>query len=134
MDNCIFCKIIKGEIPSYKIYEDDRTIAFLDISKDLYGHTIIAPKHHYKNVLDCNKEDLNATIETIQKVSNHYVNNCCFDGINVFNSNEQSAEQVVLHLHFHIFPRKNNDGLELYPELKEQEINLKDIYDKLKIN
>ena len=59
MENCIFCKIIKGDIPNYKIYEDENVLAFLDISKDIYGHTLVLPKKHYKNILDIPENELN---------------------------------------------------------------------------
>ena len=110
MDNCIFCKILKGEIPSSKIYEDEKTYAFLDISGDYYGHTLVVPKCHCTNVLDCPKDYLEAVINTVQLVSNHYVNDCGFDGVNILNASGTSAEQSVMHLHFHIIPRKTNDG------------------------
>ena len=134
MNNCIFCKIIKGEIPTNKIYEDDKTLAFLDISKDLYGHTLVIPKKHFKNILDCEKEYLEAVINTVKKVSKHYVDNCGFDGINILNANESSAEQSFFHLHFHILPRKENDGLHTYPELNKQDLDLADVANKLKLN
>ena len=134
MDNCIFCKIIKGEIPTNKIYEDEKTLAFLDISKDLYGHTLVIPKKHCKNILDCDKDYLESVINTIKKISKHYVDNCGFDGINILNANEPSAEQSVFHLHFHILPRKENDGIHAYPKLEEQQLDLSDVCNKLKIN
>ena len=69
MDNCIFCKIIKGDIPSYKIYEDEYTYAFLDIAKDAIGHTVIVSKKHVNNVLDADIETLSRVMETISKIS-----------------------------------------------------------------
>ena len=113
MDNCIFCKIIKGDIPSYKIYEDEYTYAFLDIAKDAIGHTVIVSKKHVNNVLDADVETLSHVMETISKISNHYVNNCGFDGVNVLNNSGSSAEQSVMHLHFHIIPRKENDNMKV---------------------
>lgn len=131
MENCIFCKIIKGEIPSYKIYEDDKVYAFLDIACDAVGHTLVIPKAHCTNVLDCDKEYLDAVIEAVQKISQHYVNNCGFDGVNVLNASGKSAEQSVFHLHFHIVPRKDNDGLHMWPLDGKQELDLQKIAGKL---
>ena len=102
MDNCIFCKIVKGESPCYKVYEDEFTLAFLDISKDVYGHTLVIPKKHVENVLDCDNETLNHVINTVKKVSNHYVDNCGFKGVNILNASGVEAQQSVFHLHFHI--------------------------------
>jgi len=133
MDDCIFCKIIRGEIPTNKIYEDEKTLAFLDISKDLYGHTLVIPKHHFRNILDCQQDYLDAVIDTVQKVSKHYVDNCGFDGVNFLSANERCAEQSIFHLHVHILPRKNNDGLHTYPELEKHEMDLQEISNKLKI-
>ena len=131
MSDCIFCKIIKGEIPSYKIYENDLVYAFLDIACDAVGHTLVVPKKHCTNVLDCDKKYLDAVIEAVQKISNHYVNNCGFDGVNVLNASGASAEQTVFHLHFHVVPRKTGDGLHMWPLDGKQELDLKAIADKL---
>jgi len=133
MENCIFCKIINKEIPCYKIYEDEKTLAFLDISNDTYGHTLVVPKNHSKNILDVKEDDITAVMKTIQKVCNHYINSCGFDGINILNNNEECAEQSVFHLHFHLIPRKNNDGLKVFPSLNKTTLSLEDVKNKLEI-
>lgn len=133
MDNCIFCKIIKGDIPSYKIYEDEYTYAFLDIAKDAIGHTVIVSKKHVNNVLDADIETLSRVMETISKISNHYVNNCGFDGVNILNNSGSSAEQSVMHLHFHIIPRKENDNMKVFPELNNCDEELDITHLKLKM-
>lgn len=131
MSDCIFCKIIKGEVPSYKIYESDLVYAFLDIACDAVGHTLVIPKKHCANVMDCDKQYLDAVIEAVQKISNHYVNNCGFDGVNVLNASGKAAEQSVFHLHFHIIPRKMGDGLHMWPLDGKQELDLQAIATKL---
>jgi histidine triad (HIT) family protein len=113
-DDCIFCKIIGGKIPCYKIYEDENVLVFLDIAADYFGHTLVIPKKHYKNILDCPNKVLSDVMEVVQKISKHYVENCGFDGVNVINANEASAEQSVFHLHFHIIPRKQDDDFSLW--------------------
>ena len=113
---CIFCKIINGEIPSYKIYEDEETLAFLDIADDAIGHTLVIPKKHYENILDIDNETLSKVMNVVKKISNHYVNNCGYTGVNVMNASGVDAQQSVFHLHFHIFPRKENDGVRAWPE------------------
>lgn len=131
MDDCIFCKIIDGAIPSYKIYEDDKVYAFLDIACDAYGHTLVIPKRHCVNVLDCDPDSLAAVINAVKTISDHYVNDCGFDGVNVFNASGKAAEQSVFHLHFHIIPRKNGDGLEMWPLSGKRDIDLQSACDKL---
>lgn len=131
--DCIFCKIIKGEIPSYKIYEDDMTYAFLDIACDSYGHTLVIPKKHCVNVLDCDKEYLEATIDTVKKISGHYVDDCGFEGVNVLNASGESAQQSVFHLHFHIIPRRAGDGIDILALKDKKELDLAAVCEKLKI-
>ena len=115
--DCIFCKIAKGESPCYKIYEDEFTLAFLDISRDTYGHTLVIPKEHAKNVLDCKEDILAKVINTVKKVSNHYVKKCGFRGVNILNASGEEAQQSVYHLHFHILPRMAKDEFDAFPKL-----------------
>lgn len=133
-EDCIFCKIIKGECPSYKIYEDEDTLAFLSIGNDCYGHTLVIPKKHYVNVLDCEDEVLAKVMKTVRKVSNHYVDNCGFKGVNVMNASGKEAEQSVFHLHFHILPKKTVDDFHSWPDLGKCEIELQEQMEKLKLN
>ena len=133
MKDCIFCKIINNQIPSYKIYEDEHTYAFLDIADDFIGHTLVIPKKHCENILDCDKETLNYVMQTVQHISKHYTQNCGFDGVNILNANNKAAEQSVFHLHFHIIPRKNNDNLHAFPTREKQNADFKEILNKLKI-
>ena len=134
MDNCLFCKIIRGEIPCYKIYEDEYTIAFLDIAKDIDGHTLVLPKKHCTSILDCDEETLNHVMHTVKLVSNHYVNNCGCTGINIINNNGESAEQAIPHLHIHILPRQNNDNEKVFPKLSGAKNSLEETLEKLKLN
>ena len=131
MSDCIFCKIIAGEIPSYKIYEDDSVYAFLDIACDSYGHTLVIPKKHCTSVLDCDRQQLDAVIEAVQKIANHYVNELGFEGVNILNASGASAEQTVFHLHFHVIPRKRGDNLHMWPLTGKQELDLAAICKKL---
>lgn len=117
MSDCIFCKIVEGSAPCYKIYEDDYALAFLDISKDCYGHTLVIPKKHFTNVLDCDEEYLSKVICAVKKVANHYVNNCGFKGVNILNASGAEAQQSVFHLHFHILPRTSKEEYDGFPIL-----------------
>lgn len=116
MEECIFCKIIKGEIPCYKIYEDKYTLAFLDIANDIEGHTLVIPKKHCKNILDCSQEELARVFTTVKKVAKYYVDDCGYDGVNILNCNNSEAGQTVFHFHIHIYPRKSKDGVEFFPK------------------
>ena len=133
MENCVFCKIISGEFSTRKIYEDEFTLAFLDISKDVDGHILVVPKKHVKNILDCDNETLARVFDTVKKVSNHLVKNCGYDGVNLLNANDESAGQTVFHLHIHIIPRKNGDGLDCYPKLPGAKFDLDEMLEKLKM-
>ncbi len=133
MKDCIFCKIINGDVPSAKIFEDEHTLAFLDISKEGYGHTLVVPKVHAKNVLDIDEQNLCRVINTVKLVSNHYVFNCGFSGVNIMNASGEDAQQSVMHLHFHIVPRKEGDKMNTWPHIDKVEDSLTDICEKLKI-
>lgn len=129
---CIFCDIISGKIPSYKIYEDDDVVAFLDNAKDVDGHTLVVPKMHCENMLDCDDETLSKVMKVVKKISNHYVNDCGFEGINIHNANNACAGQSVFHLHVHILPCTNKQPLSYVPE-KISKHEIKDMYEKLKM-
>lgn len=133
MEDCIFCKLINGELPSYTIFEDEYTMAFLDIAKDVDGHTIVIPKKHVVNILDCDQETLGHVIDTVKLISNHYVNNCGYTGINLLNASGTSAQQSVSHFHFHIIPRKNEDGVDAWPKLDQSEKSLGDMHRILQV-
>ncbi len=132
-DNCIFCKIISGECPSYKIYENDYVYAFLDISKDAYGHTLVIPKKHFTNIFDCNEKYLTEVIKAVKLIACHY-KSLGFKGVNVLNANGQDAQQSVFHLHFHILPRTSKTEYNGFPVLPGTDVPLESQLEKLKIN
>ena len=111
MENCLFCKIVRGEIPCHKIYEDENVLAFLDITNDPEGHTLIVPKVHATNMFDCETEVFEKVSVAVQKISNHYKNIGYAEGVNVYVNNEKCAGQEVMHLHVHILPRRESDGV-----------------------
>ena len=131
---CIFCDIIEGKIPSYKIYEDEKTYAFLDISCDVIGHTLVIPKKHFDSLIDISAEDLCSVMNTVQKISHHYTNDCSFDGVNLINCCGKEAEQSVFHMHMHILPRKSGDNIKVYPTLAKLDLNLESICNELKMD
>ncbi len=134
MSDCIFCKIVSGQIPCYKIYENDDVLAFLDIANDVYGHTLVIPKEHCTNLQDANAQTLAKVMAAVQKVGRHYVDNCGFDGFNTFNCNGKDAEQSVFHLHIHVIPRKSGDGLHIWSNKGKQDDDLAEICNKLKLS
>lgn len=133
MNDCVFCKIISGEFSSRKIYEDEFSLAFLDISKDVDGHILVVPKKHFKNILDCDTETLSRVFETVKKISNHLTENCGYDGVNLLNASDESAGQTVPHFHIHIIPRKNSDGLDSFLKFPGAKFELDEMCEKLKI-
>ncbi|MFH0854321.1 MAG: HIT family protein [bacterium] len=114
MDNCIFCKIIMGYIPSYKIYEDDVVCAFLDIMPVSKGHTLVVPKVHYENIFDTPEDVLCKIISVIKKITPAVLKAVEAEGFNLGVNNGTIAGQVVEHIHFHIMPRFNFDRLKLW--------------------
>jgi len=104
--NNIFAKIIRGELPCYKVYEDDKVLAFLDIMPRAPGHTLVLPKAPARNLLDIEPDDLAAVALTAQKIARTAVMVFDADGITVQQFNEPAGGQVVFHLHMHIIPRK----------------------------
>lgn len=111
MEKCIFCEIVKGNAHSMKVYEDEFTLAFMDIAKDVDGHILVIPKKHCENILDCDYEALGKTMDTVKKVSIVLPSECGYDGVDILNANGRAAGQTVPHFHMHIIPRKHYDGL-----------------------
>ena len=105
MDNCIFCKIISGEIPSSKVYEDDKVLAFLDISQATKGHTLVIPKEHVRNILEMSAETAETIFSRVPKIARAVQKATGAIGMNILNNNEEVAGQTVFHAHIHLVPR-----------------------------
>ncbi len=131
MDSCIFCKIIKGEIPSTKVYEDEYTFAFLDINPVTRGHTLVIPKQHCTDIFDMSEEDARAVMATAKKVANAAFQGLNASGVNLLNSNRKAAGQEVFHYHMHIIPRYENDGVRMFPIDKYKESDFKVTAEKI---
>ncbi|WP_156288805.1 HIT family protein [Oceanobacillus salinisoli] len=104
-EDCIFCKIIDGEIPSAKVYEDEKVYAFLDISQVTKGHTLVIPKTHTKNIFETPPEVAKELFQRIPIIANAIKETYQPLGMNLLNNNEKAAEQSVFHLHIHLIPR-----------------------------
>lgn len=114
MENCIFCKIVAGEIPASKVYEDDQALAFLDITQVTPGHTLLIPKAHCKNLLDMTAETASHLFSLVPKLAQGLVATTCADGLNLVNNSEEAADQTVFHAHIHLLPRfAQGDGLDI---------------------
>lgn len=130
MENCIFCKIIKKEIPSDIVYEDNNVVAFLDISPVNKGHTLVVPKEHYENLFDISENLLHNTINVVKKIG--IALNKYSDGVNLGQNNGRASGQLVDHIHFHVIPRFNYDGLKHWPGKKYQEGESKKVAGEIK--
>jgi len=108
--DCVFCKIRDGQIPSFKIYEDSRTLAFMDINPLNPGHCLVVTKTHAPTIFDAEVLDLQAAVATVKKVATAVRGAVQADGINILQANGTAAFQSVPHFHFHVIPRFTNDG------------------------
>lgn len=118
-DNNIFAKILRGEIPSHKVYEDDHTLAFMDVMPQAPGHLLVVPKAPSRNLLDADPAVLAKTIAIVQKLAQAAQEAFESDGVFVAQFNEAAAGQTVYHLHFHVIPR--NEGEPLKPHSGKME-------------
>jgi len=110
-EDCIFCKIVKGEIPSTKTYEDDNFIAILDIHPKAQGHTIIISKKHFNTLLDMPSSLGGELLEAIKTIGLGLIKDAKGEAFNVIVNNGETAGQAVMHTHIHVIPRKKGDGL-----------------------
>jgi len=117
--NNIFAKILRGEMPCYKVYEDNKTLAFLDIMPRAPGHALVLPKAPVRNILDASPDDLAHVITTVQKIARASMELFGADGVTIQQFNENAGGQVVFHLHVHVIPRQNGVALKPPASVKE---------------
>ena len=110
-DRCIFCAIVAGQAPCVRVYEDEHTLAFMDINPATRGHVLVIPKAHARDLLEVSPEDLRQVMTTVQKLALVVDQTLRPDGINLIQANRRAAFQSVFHFHVHIIPRWWNDGL-----------------------
>jgi histidine triad (HIT) family protein len=111
--NCLFCKIVAGELPSQRIDEDERTVTFMDIAPATRGHALVVPRRHARDLLEISPEDLAATALAAQRAARLIHERLGTDGINLLNSGGEAAWQTVFHFHMHVIPRYHDDPLRL---------------------
>lgn len=110
MSDCIFCQIAQGKAKSWKVYENDRVYAFLDIHPVSAYHTLVIPKTHYENIFDIPEEELGEVIKVVKKLAALFRTRLGIQAVQIINSSGAEAQQDVFHCHFHIVPRKYGDG------------------------
>ena len=111
--DCIFCRIVAGEIPAQIIDQDERTVAFMDINPATRGHALVVPKRHVRDLLEIGTGDLEATILAAQRLASKMPDRLGADGVNLLNSCGRAAWQTVFHFHLHVIPRYDGDPLQL---------------------
>lgn len=130
--DCIFCKIVRDEIPAKKIYEDSGVIAFLDINPANPGHCLVVPKKHSETIFDTDEDVLKKTIVITKKLASEIRDKLNADGVNILLNNGRHAGQLVSHLHFHIIPRFPDDKVLItYQRLQMGEKELNDMQARL---
>ena len=111
---CVFCKFVNGDIPSAKIYEDEDVLAILDLSQVTYGHTLVMPKKHVSDLIECDQETYLKVMTVVQKLSKQITEKCNANGCNILSNIKEAAGQTVMHMHVHIIPRYDaSDALEI---------------------
>lgn len=128
---CIFCDIVAGKTPCHKLYEDDRTLAFMDLNPVAPGHVLVISKTHYENLLGLTPGDLAAVHQTSQKIAGAIMKGLKVPGLAVLQLNGEGANQVVMHYHVHLIPRNRpKDGIKIL-EWKPKQGNTRSIKSKL---
>ena len=134
-DDCIFCKMVAGQIPVTKIYEDKVVLAFLDIGPLSDGHTLVIPKQHFEKLHECPAEVLGPVASRLGKIAKAVAGAMDSEGYNVLCNNGRAAGQLVEHLHFHIIPRNTGDGVfDRWPAYKYQQGKIEEIAAKIREN
>ncbi len=134
-EDCIFCKIAAGEIPSSKVYEDDDVMAFLDISQTTIGHTLVIPKQHYDNFLVIPKDLMHKVMDVAQRIGQAQIAILNAKGVNILSNVNKEAGQSVYHFHVHVIPRYGKDEgfeIEMKGNPKAEELSLPALAEQIK--
>lgn len=130
----VFCKIVNGDIPCYKVYEDDDVLAFLDISQVTKGHTLVIPKEHYDNFLAVPQETMHKVMDVAQRIGQVQIKFLNAKGVNILTNCYEAAGQTVKHFHVHVIPRyEGNEGFEIEMKANTEELNLPALAEQLRI-
>jgi histidine triad (HIT) family protein len=132
---CIFCKIVAGEIPCFKLYEDDLTMAFMDINPGNEGHALVIPKEHWEDVHVIPSGLIGSTAKTVKKIATAVQKTLSPDGINLVQANGKGAAQSVFHFHMHILPRRMDDELKMNWGLRPGDMDaVKEVCERIRKN
>ena len=135
VNDCLFCKMVAGQIPVTKIYEDDVVLSFLDIGPISDGHALVIPKQHFEKLHDCPAELLGKVVSRLGKIAVAVTSAMNSDGYNVLCNNGRAASQLIEHLHFHIIPRSSGDGVfDHWPAYKYEKGEIERIALKIREN
>jgi histidine triad (HIT) family protein len=129
--SCIFCAIVAGRAPAHRVYEDEHTLAFMDIFPVTDGHTLVIPKPHFENVYECDEDSLAAVARSSHRVAAAIRNELAPDGLMVFQLNGAAAGQTVFHYHMHLMPRAENEPLQLHTRVPGRPERLAEIAARL---
>ncbi|MGN0183564.1 MAG: HIT family protein [Aristaeellaceae bacterium] len=132
--DCIFCKIVRGELPCRKVHEDEHALVFMDAAGDVDGHMLAVPKKHFESILDCDEDTLDRLMRAVQRVAQHCVEKCGCGGVNLLNASGACAGQSVPHLHIHIIPRRHGDGIDAWPTLPGAKADAEAVFNQLRMD
>ena len=130
-EDCLFCKIIDGEIPCSKVFENDKILAFLDINPVNKGHTLVIPKKHFETMIDMPEELAKDMVSVVQKMSASVKKATIADGFNIVMNNYRASGQEVPHAHFHIIPRFDEDDFPAWPHKKYKDKEMERYQEKI---
>ena len=135
VDECIFCKMVAGQIPVTKIYEDEVVLSFLDIGPISNGHTLVIPKQHFEKLHECPAELLGQIFTRIGKIVDAVAKAMNSDGYNLLCNNGRAAGQLIEHLHFHIVPRNTGDGVfNRWPSFEYEDGKIEEVAEAIRKN
>ncbi len=132
MEDTVFAKIIRRELPAEILYEDDATLAFLSTGPNVPGHTLVIPKKPVRNIFDVDDETLSAVMRTVRKIAPAVRDAVGAKGVHINSNHEPQAGQVVFHLHFHIIPRKTREEFEFWPHGEYQADEMQQVGDRIR--
>ena len=131
LDGCIFCKIVRGEAPAHKVYEDERVLVFMDLFPVTDGHTLIVTKEHFENLFEATQESLQAVVATSQRIARAIQAALEPEGLMVFQLNGRAAGQAVFHYHMHLMPRNEGEPLALHTREQGDPARLGEVAERL---
>lgn len=134
MNNCIFCQIIDKKAPAKIVFENENVICFLPKKMEVYGHTLVVSKKHYADLYDIPTNVLCELTKVAKKLTLEYKQKINATGMNLMHASGKDGQQSVFHFHFHLLPRFKNDGLNTWPNLAKIEIDIDELWKKLRMS